>query len=138
MTSALRRAILLAALACAGPVRAGWTGPAAQPLFVNEANPKGYNYAPSLITENGTTDIWWCGQGKTDVIYHRAYDPQTGFSPARIVFQPTPGSWNRQYVCDPSVIKGSFTNPVDGRGTTTRRGSPSPTTRSPGWIIRTR
>ncbi len=113
--SALRLASLLTALACAAPARAGWTGPEGQPLFVNEANPKGYNYAPSLITEDGTTDIWWCGQGKTDVIYHRAYDPRTGFSPARIVFQPTPGAWNRQYVCDPSVIKGRFTNPADGR-----------------------
>lgn len=95
--------------------QAGWKGPDAQPLFINEANPKGYNYAPSIITENGTTDIWWCGQGETDVIFHRSYNPQTGFSPAQIVFQPTPGSWNRQYVCDPSVIKGSFTNPADGQ-----------------------
>lgn len=112
----------LFAASCAGlalvlPIAAqgAWTGPEAQPLFINEANPSGYNYAPSLITENGKTDIWWCGQGKTDVIYHRSFDPQTGFSPARIVFQPTPGSWNRQYVCDPSVIRGSFTNPADGR-----------------------
>jgi hypothetical protein len=94
---------------------AGWNGPDAQPLFINEANPTGYNYAPSVITENGTTDFWWCGQGQTDVIFHRSYNPQTGFSPARIVFQPTPGSWNRQYVCDPSVIRGRFINPADGR-----------------------
>ncbi|MCX4198282.1 hypothetical protein OMR07_24555, partial [Methylobacterium organophilum] len=98
--------VLLAVLAAPVAGEAGWMGPEAQPLFVNEANPAGYNYAPSVITENGTTDIWWCGQGKTDVIFHRSYTPQTGFSPARIVFQPTPGSWNRQYVCDPSVIRG--------------------------------
>ncbi|GJE48396.1 hypothetical protein GOFOIKOB_1425 [Methylobacterium tardum] len=105
------------ALALAGPLsaRAAWTASEGRPLFTNEANPRGYNYAPSLITENGTTDIWWCGQGKTDVIYHRSYNAQTGFSPAQVVFQPTPGSWNRQYVCDPSVIKGSFTNPADGQ-----------------------
>ncbi len=95
--------------------QAGWQGPEAQALFVNEANPSGYNYAPSVITEGGTTDIWWCGQGKTDVIFHRAYSALTGFSPAQVVFQPTPGSWNGQYVCDPSVIKGTFRNPVDGR-----------------------
>ncbi|EIZ86587.1 hypothetical protein WYO_0783 [Methylobacterium sp. GXF4] len=94
---------------------AEWKGPEAKALFSNEAKPKGYNYAPSVITENGTTDFWWCGQGKTDVIFHRSYSPQTGFSPAQVVFQPTPGSWNRVHVCDPSVIKGSFTNPADGR-----------------------
>ncbi|WP_440763177.1 hypothetical protein [Methylobacterium sp. 22177] len=107
--------VLLAVLAAPVAGEAGWMGPEAQPLFVNEANPAGYNYAPSVITENGTTDIWWCGQGKTDVIFHRSYTPQTGFSPARIVFQPTPGSWNRQYVCDPSVIRGRFVNPADGQ-----------------------
>ena len=97
------------------PAQGGWKGPEAQALFVNEANPKGYNYAPSVITGNGQTDFWWCGQGKTDVIFHRSYNPETGFSPARIVFQPTPGSWNRHYVCDPSVIKGRFLNPADGQ-----------------------
>ena len=107
--------MLLAVLAVPVAGEAGWKGPEAQPLFVNEANPAGYNYAPSVITENGTTDIWWCGQGKTDVIFHRSYTPQTGFSPARIVFQPTPNSWNRQYVCDPSVIRGRFVNPADGQ-----------------------
>ncbi|WCS22749.1 hypothetical protein LOK46_16265 [Methylobacterium sp. NMS14P] len=107
--------MLVAALAAPVTGEAGWKGPEAQPLFVNEANPAGYNYAPSVITENGTTDIWWCGQGKTDVIFHRSYTPQTGFSPARIVFQPTPGSWNRQYVCDPSVIRGRFINPANGQ-----------------------
>jgi hypothetical protein len=103
------------AIALLASAQAGWRGPDAQPLFVNEANPKGYNYAPSLITEDGTTDIWWCGQDQTDVIFHRSYDARTGFSPARVVFRPTPGSWNRQYVCDPSVIRGRFTNPADGR-----------------------
>ena len=81
--------------------QAGWQGPEAQPLFANEANPSGYNYAPSLITEGQTTDIWWCGQGKTDVIFHRTYSAQTGFSPAQVGLQPTPGSWNSQYVGRP-------------------------------------
>jgi hypothetical protein len=100
------------------PAQAEWKSPDARALFVNEANPKGYNYAPSVITENGQADFWWCGQGKTDVIFHRSYNPQTGFTPAQVVFQPTPGSWNQVHVCDPSVIKGSFTNPADGRNYT--------------------
>lgn len=108
-------ALVLASLGLPAQVEADWKGPDAQPLFVNEANPAGYNYAPSIISENGVTDFWWCGQGQTDVIFHRSYDPQTGFSPARIVFKPTPGSWNRQYVCDPSVIRGRFVNPGDGQ-----------------------
>ncbi|MGH1591724.1 hypothetical protein ACRBEV_29265 [Methylobacterium phyllosphaerae] len=107
--------LMLSMLGLTARCHAGWKGPEAQSLFVNEANPAGYNYAPSVITENGTTDFWWCGQGKTDVIFHRSYSPQTGFSPAQPVFRPTPGSWNRQYVCDPSVIRGHFVNPADGR-----------------------
>lgn len=106
--------ILVATTTSAVPARAGWTGPEARALFANEANPSGYNYAPSIITEDGKTDIWWCGQGRTDVIFHRSYSPETGFSPAQVVFRPTPGAWNRQYVCDPSVIKGRFINPSDG------------------------
>lgn len=31
---------------------AEWKGPEAKALFSNEAKPKGYNYAPSVITEN--------------------------------------------------------------------------------------
>ena len=108
-------AVLLAVPRFLNPAQSEWTGPAAKALFANEANPKGYNYAPSVITENGTTDFWWCGQGKTDVIFHRSYSPQTGFSPAQVVFQPTSGSWNRMHVCDPSVIKGSFTNSADNQ-----------------------
>ena len=75
--------LMLSMLGLTARCHAGWKGPEAQSLFVNEANPRGYNYAPSLITENGTTDIWWCGQGKTDVIYHWSYNAQTGFSPVR-------------------------------------------------------
>ena len=115
LAAALSVAVLLAVPKFLKPAYAEWTGPASKALFANEANPKGYNYAPSVITENGTTDFWWCGQGKTDVIFHRSYSPQTGFSPAQVVFQPTSGSWNQLHVCDPSVIKGSFANPADGQ-----------------------
>ncbi|MCJ2090015.1 hypothetical protein MKK88_29095 [Methylobacterium sp. E-005] len=116
----VKRTLHLSCLAAAAALsltaaQADWQGPEAQPLFVNEANSSGYNYAPSIITDGQTTDIWWCGQGKTDVIFHRTYTAQAGFSPAQVVFQPTPGSWNHQYVCDPSVIKGTFHNPADGR-----------------------
>jgi hypothetical protein len=42
-------ALVLASLALPSRVEADWKGPDAQPLFVNEANPAGYNYAPSII-----------------------------------------------------------------------------------------
>ena len=56
---AVTRTLLLSSLAAVAALslsaaQAGWQGPEAQPLFINEANPSGYNYAPSLIVEGGT------------------------------------------------------------------------------------
>lgn len=105
--------IALAALAGAvAPASAGWQGPSGNKWFENEVRPQGYNYAPSIINTGGTTDVWWCGQGLTDVIYHRTATGG-GLGPVQQVLFPRQ-TWNRQYTCDPSVIKGNFTNPQDG------------------------
>ena len=93
--------------------QAGWQGPGGAPWFENYVKPNGYNYAPSVISENGTTDVWWCGQGATDVIYHRSYSA-AGFSPISQVLYPRQ-NWNNKYTCDPSVTKGNFVNPQDGQ-----------------------
>ena len=120
MRSTLRKLGLGLALAASAvlslsPAVAEWQGPNAQPWFENYVRPQGYNYAPSVISENGTTDVWWCGQGaSTDVIYHRSYSASGGFSPISQVLYPRQ-TWNSRYTCDPSVVKGNFTNPQDGQ-----------------------
>ncbi len=76
----------------------------------------GYNYAPSVIAEGTTRQIWWCGYGRvpgssldTDVIYYRTLDTATGaVGPVQMVFWPDIGQWDGRYTCDPSVLKGSF------------------------------
>jgi hypothetical protein len=106
-------ALAAAALSFAAPASAGWQGPAGNKWFENEVRPQGYNYAPSVISDGASTDVWWCGQGLTDVIYYRNWSPAGGFSPVQQVLFPRQ-TWNRQYTCDPSVVRGSFTNPQDG------------------------
>ncbi|UIN38391.1 hypothetical protein [Methylobacterium oryzae] len=106
--------IALAALAGAAvPASASWQGPAGNAWFNNDVRPQGYNYAPSIINTGGTTDVWWCGQGATDVIYHRTATG-AGFGPIQQVLFPRQ-AWNSAYTCDPSVIRGNFTNPQDGQ-----------------------
>lgn len=89
------------------------------PLFVR----KNYDYAPSVIQDGHIQEFWWCGRGTvpktkfiTDVIYHRQYDKVsrkwTGITK---VLWPTRGQWDGYYVCDPSVVRGEFFNPDNGR-----------------------
>lgn len=81
----------------------------------------GYNYAPSVIKEENIQRFWWCGQGivpgtnfTTDVIYNNSYNFTTGeWSEPMMVLWPTLGKWDSQYTCDPSVIRGSFSNPEE-------------------------
>ncbi|MFX1739957.1 hypothetical protein PXJ20_32180 [Paraburkholderia sp. A1RI_3L] len=90
--------------------------PGAQPLFTR----LGYNYGPSVITDGKTRKFWWCGfglgpSGFTDTIQYRYQDVSTGqWSPVTQVMAPTPGTWDGKFVCDPSVIAGSFVNPESG------------------------
>ncbi|MER5740098.1 hypothetical protein ABT117_31130 [Streptomyces sp. NPDC002262] len=80
-----------------------------------------YDYAPSIIQNGNTLQYWWCGYGPgqdgtmTDVIWYRTYDTGSNvWGDIHKVFTPTPGSsWDARYVCDPSVVKGSFHRPGD-------------------------
>jgi hypothetical protein len=82
-----------------------------------------YDYAPSMYQEGNVQKFWWCGAGtvpntnfNTDVIYYRSYNFGTRQWSAIIkVLWPTPGKWDGYFVCDPSVIRGQFVNPQNGR-----------------------
>lgn len=75
-----------------------------------------YDYGASIIQEGNIRKYWWCGQDPTatDAIFYRSYDSSTGqYSPILQVLTPNGGlaTWDRSYICDPSVIKGQFINP---------------------------
>ncbi|MFD5598561.1 hypothetical protein ACFWHR_00760 [Leucobacter sp. NPDC058333] len=83
----------------------------------------GYDYAPSVIEENGVRKIWWCGEAATDgymsdAIFYREQNIATGsLSEIKQVLTPRPNTptWDKSYICDPSVVKGSFQNPDNGQ-----------------------
>jgi hypothetical protein len=112
-----RLAIIVCLLAMASPARAGWTTTDGYYVFSHT----GYNYAPSMIATFGLQQFWWCGEGvisgtnqKSDVIYQRTYNVLTRkWSAITQVLSPTPGAWDGQFTCDPSVIQGVFLNPAN-------------------------
>ncbi len=93
------------------PVQTGT--PALAGLF---SDTSGYNYAPSVIDDGHTRQVWWCGYGvipggtlQTDVIFYRTIDIATGtMSPIQTAFWPQAGQWDGRFTCDPSVIAGTF------------------------------
>lgn len=81
-------------------------------------NRAGYDYGASVIDDGTTRRFWWCGGGtspdgyNTDVIYYRTQTIATGaWSAIQTVLAPRPGTatWDRSYICDPSVVAGRFT-----------------------------
>ncbi|MBI3584165.1 MAG: hypothetical protein HY096_09510 [Nitrospinae bacterium] len=71
----------------------------------------GYDYGSSFMYGDGPyIKSWWCGQkpgSAGDHIYYSEWYP-TGWTTPEVVL--TPGEpWATLHVCDPSVIKGSFT-----------------------------
>jgi hypothetical protein len=83
----------------------------------------GYDYGASVIQTGNVRQYWWCSPGvtpdgySTDNIYYRTYDSSTGtYSAIQVVLSPLPSvaTWDRSYICDPSVIKGAFTDPSTG------------------------
>ncbi|WP_156753890.1 glycoside hydrolase family protein [Actinokineospora pegani] len=75
-----------------------------------------YNYAPTLIVENGVHRMWWCSQIGTalppgdDVLHAEAPSPNGPFvapdgSPGMAVFSGSTTGWDGVHTCDPSVIK---------------------------------
>jgi hypothetical protein len=82
----------------------------------------GYDYGASVIQEGNVRKYWWCGFGTTpdgfqsDAIFYRSVNLDTGQASAiQQVLSPRPSvpTWDKSYICDPSVIQGSFLNPDD-------------------------
>lgn len=69
-----------------------------------------YDYAPSVMIGDGPLiKMWWGGgTGSGDGIYYSRLTP-TGWESPRLVFTRSSSGWDSRHVCDPSVIKGSFT-----------------------------
>jgi hypothetical protein len=94
----------------------------------------GYDYAPSVIFD-GSWRLWWCGSGVAgDFIYSQAAPGPGGpWSPLRVALASsyTPGPFDGQHTCDPSVIRiggasylyyGGFPMPGSSWSPTTRIG----------------
>lgn len=88
-----------------------------------------YDYSPSAITStDGTTqDVWWCaGRSVTDpanysdTIKHQQFGFTGGLHVTiadHTVLGESVGAWDSVYVCNPSVVEGSFVDPL-GDGVT--------------------
>ncbi|SEE27843.1 hypothetical protein SAMN04488561_0866 [Jiangella alba] len=74
-----------------------------------------YDYAPSVIVEDGVEKMWWCGHNVNgDGVYYSQRDqPDGAWSEPDLVLSAD-RAWEVVHVCDPSVIRGSFS--VDGVG----------------------
>jgi hypothetical protein len=102
-------------LGVVGPASAATSG-GQSAMFTNT----NYDYGASVIDSGSTRQIWWCGNGtvpgtsySSDVIYYRTQNKSTGaYTSIQKVFTPNASSsaWDHSYVCDPSVIAGSFTD----------------------------
>jgi hypothetical protein len=80
-----------------------------------------YNYSPSVIVSGETTQYWWCGNAtnpanpsqNSDSIQYESVNTTTEKTEGPLtVLAETPGSWDSMYTCNPSVIEGSFNNPL--------------------------
>lgn len=82
-----------------------------------------YDYSPSVLQTGQLQDLWWCGDWaphQTDTIFHMQYSWVGGLHvsvPQRAVLLETPGAWDAGLICNPSVVRGSFANPL-GDGAT--------------------
>ena len=82
----------------------------------------GYDYGASIIQIGSVRQYWWCSPGPvnggaSDTIKYRTYNLTTGvYSAIQTVLAPDPtvATWDKSYICDPSVIKGAFTDPSNG------------------------
>ncbi len=69
-----------------------------------------YDYAPSvMIGDGGYIKMWWGGgTGSGDGIYYSRLKT-SGWESPTLVFTKSSSGWDSYHVCDPSVIKGTFT-----------------------------
>jgi hypothetical protein len=90
--------------------------------------PADYDYGASIIDTGNERQIWWCGGSRTasvnneavadpdyplsDGILYAKYNKTTNQvleAPRTVLFsKPNANTWDRSYVCDPSVVKGVF------------------------------
>jgi hypothetical protein len=114
-TSICSAALLVCTAAVAGQppprvvARAGWV------IFDPTKDGFAYRYGPSfIVSPDGTIDAWFAspggkgtdGKDQWDWIRHRSSnDGGHTWSPESVVLKATPGSRDRQSVCDPGVIK---------------------------------
>jgi len=79
-----------------------------------------YNYGPSVMSDDGTTRMWWCSQYPgamppgDDILYAEAASPDglftgPGGAPAPAALSGNPGHFDGVHACDPSVIRVSGT-----------------------------
>ncbi len=81
-----------------------------------------YDYSPSVIQSGNVQQSWWCGSAYnpsntaqfTDTIQYESIDLSTNarYGPVTVLSE-TPGAWDSVFTCNPKVIQGSFTNPLD-------------------------
>ncbi|WP_436500165.1 beta-xylosidase [Actinokineospora sp. HUAS TT18] len=70
-----------------------------------------YNYAPTLLAEDGKYRMWWCSQiggagpAGDDILVAEADSPGGPFGPATPVFSGGGKGFDAQHVCDPSVLR---------------------------------
>lgn len=77
-----------------------------------------YDYGPTVIQAGQTQDFWWCGDtaGRlNDTVFHQQYSLSGGVhitipQHPSLVEGPA-GAWDSQYVCNPDVVEGAFTDP---------------------------
>ena len=81
-----------------------------------------YDYSTSVIQSGNIRKFWWCGQGQnpnvpsqfTDAILYESIDSTTGLQVGpMVVLAETPRTWDAGYVCNPHVVLGTFTNPLN-------------------------
>lgn len=74
-----------------------------------------YNYCPSIFVENDKEYVYYCtNKDWGAVVDHIGFRSATRvggrvvYSDEDLVLSPTPDTWDRTHVCDPTVIKGEF------------------------------
>lgn len=82
-----------------------------------------YDYSPSVIQSGDMQQFWWCGQAPhptpqiSDTILYESINLSTHSTYGPVVaLEETPGAWDSGFVCNPKVIRGTFSNPLgDGQ-----------------------
>ncbi len=68
-----------------------------------------YNYAPSIMLDDGLYRMWWCAkdEGDGDSIFYAESSDGMNWSDPKIVLQAIYGGEQGHWACDPSVVKAS-------------------------------